>query len=69
MLICLQDETRTCYEDVGTRPLEKKQDGGTQYTVNSNTLEQAMLKGQDVTVVIIYGTYASVSTTTLKRLP
>lgn len=68
MLISLQDETRSCYEYAGTQPLEKKQDGGTQYTVNSNTLEQAKLKGRDVTVVIIYGTYPSVSATTLQRL-
>lgn len=60
MFISWQDETRICYEDAGQRPIEKVQDGGTEYTVKGNTISQAMRKGLDISVVIIYGRYSSV---------
>lgn len=50
-----QDETRTCYEDAGQRPIKKVQDGGTRYTVPGDTISQAMRKGLDISVVITYG--------------
>lgn len=61
MLIYLQMETKSCYKDAERRPLERKQDGGTEYTVSHATLTQAKSKGQDVTVVIATGTYTGVS--------
>lgn len=66
MLICWQEETKSCYEDAEKWPLEKKQDGGDEYTVSFSTLISAKMSGNDVTVYIIYGTYALSRTTMLK---
>ncbi|XP_078118997.1 polycystin-1-like protein 2 [Sander vitreus] len=52
-------ETEDCYKDKKTRPLVKKQNGGTVYTVAYNTLESAKSNGRNVTVVI---TFADVTT-------
>lgn len=56
----LQDETRSCYMDAGERPLKKVQDGGTQYIVSGERISQAIEKGVDIRVVVIYGMYSSV---------
>lgn len=56
----LQDETRSCYEDAGERPFKKVQDGGTQYIVSGERISEAIEKGVDIRVVVIYGMYLSV---------
>lgn len=60
MFISLQDETRSCYVDTGKRPIKKVQDGGTEYTVSGYTISEAMAKGLDIRVTIIYGMDSSV---------
>lgn len=59
VLISWQDETRICYEAEGKRPIQKVQDGGSQYTVSRHTISQAMIKGLDISVLIIYGMSSS----------
>lgn len=65
MLISLQEETRSCYVNAGKRPLKKVQDGGTQYTVSGDTISEAMEKGLDISVIIIYGMCSPVHKTIL----
>lgn len=60
VFISLQDETKSCYIDAGKRPLRKVQDGGRQYIVSGDMISQAMEKGVDIRVVVIYGMYSSV---------
>ncbi|XP_056899463.1 polycystic kidney disease protein 1-like 2 [Takifugu flavidus] len=48
------DETRSCYINAGERPFRKVQDGGTQYIVSGDMISQAMEKGVDIRVVVIY---------------
>lgn len=58
MLICLQSETRSCYQAAGKRPLELKQHGGQTYTLSRSILALALTNDQDVKVVVTFdGTY------------
>lgn len=68
MLTYLQDETKSCYKEARQRPLTRKQDGGTEYTVSQQSLELAKSKDQDVTVVVTFGAYTLVSKLLLKLL-
>lgn len=60
MFVSLQDETRSCYVDTGKRPIKRVQNGGTEYTVSGYAISQAMAKGLDIRVMIIYGMHSSV---------
>lgn len=62
MLIYLQDDIdKDCYRDANKRPLVKKVNGGTQYTVTYNSLKYAQSKDKDLTVVITSGMYVYIS--------
>ncbi|XP_027146940.1 polycystic kidney disease protein 1-like 2 [Larimichthys crocea] len=49
------DETKQCYKDANQRPLVRRMDGGTEYTVSHSVLTKAKTKRQDVTVVLLSG--------------
>lgn len=57
MYIYLQDETKSCYQDAKLRPLQVKQNGGTEFTVSQNDIKKAISMQQNITVVIYSGAY------------
>ncbi|KAM9346888.1 polycystin-1-like protein 2 [Symphorus nematophorus] len=46
-------QTKSCYREAGKRPFQKKQDGGTQCTVDRNILAAAKSNRRNVKVVIV----------------
>ncbi|XP_026231670.1 LOW QUALITY PROTEIN: polycystic kidney disease protein 1-like 2 [Anabas testudineus] len=58
-----QDETKSCYQDAKLRPLQVKQNGGTEFTVSQNDIKKAISMQQNITVVIYSGGIAPIYTT------
>lgn len=57
ILITVQDEIRSCYTDVGKRPLQLKQNGGNEYSVNRGG--PGNRNEQPIVVVIASGVYTT----------